>query len=191
MSYFTPASVPGHAKKELALSWLGMISSGTVHQNTSTDARQVDHERRAGAELTVHGNVAATLLDDPIDDRQAQPRALALSLSGEKGLKYASLGGGIHPDPGVTDRQHDVRARASAGMLADVGLVQLDIRSDDGQCPTLRHGVPRIDDQVQEGDSALLDTTQKSLIKWPPYQGGARWTNKEAVGLHGASRNGK
>lgn len=39
--------------------------------------------------------------DDPVDDRQAQPRAFADFFSGEEGLKNASLHGFFHTRAGV------------------------------------------------------------------------------------------
>ena len=52
-------------------------------------------ERRSFADRAAHRDVTAALLHDPVDGREAQPRALVLRLRGEEGLEDVSLSEGV------------------------------------------------------------------------------------------------
>src|SRR5262249_61630895 len=59
-------------------------------------ARQPDLEAAAEARLALHLDPAAVLLDDPVRNREAEPRALADGLGGEEGVedRREPVGGG-------------------------------------------------------------------------------------------------
>ena len=88
------------------------------------DARQVDREGGALAELAVHGNVAARGVQDARDDAQAQAGAVALVLGGEERLEKMGFGVFVHAAAGVGDLQEDV----SAGEERRRGGGQVDVR---------------------------------------------------------------
>ena len=94
--------------------------------------------------------MAAALLDDPVDGREAEPSPLADALGREERLEEVGLGLGVHPHSRVAHGEKHVRAGVDVGLLAGIRLVQLDVRGLDGEPPSLRHGVPRVDGQVQD-----------------------------------------
>jgi hypothetical protein len=77
-----------------AFCWLAYRSCGR---------RQVNFERRAYGAYTLDGNVAAVLLEDSVDHRQAQSSALSYALSGEKWLKDTRLHLWHHPGASAAD----------------------------------------------------------------------------------------
>ncbi len=99
-------------------------------------------ERRAAAELALDLEVAAALLDDPVDGREAEPGPLR-PLRREERLDSAGAGVRIHPDAAVPHGQGDERA---------VGRGH--VRGLDRQRAAARHRVPGVDGEV---DEHLLD----------------------------------
>ena len=56
----------------------------------------------------------------------------------------------VHAGAGVADRQHNVGAGPNTDVRARIFTVQLSVRGFDGQVASLRHRIPRIDDQVNQ-----------------------------------------
>src|SRR5205807_3917082 len=74
--------------------------------------RQVNGERRAPARLAVERDATAALLDDAVDDRQSQARALPRPLRREERLADARLALARDAVTGVAPRQrHPFAAR--------------------------------------------------------------------------------
>src|SRR5438105_3710155 len=71
------------------------------------DARQIHAERGAVADAAVDLDETAALLDDAVNCRQSQARALAQRLGAEERLKDARLRRLVHAGAGIGDRQHD------------------------------------------------------------------------------------
>ena len=119
------------------------------------DAREEDAERRALAPLAVDPDVPAALVHDAVHRGEPEPRALALLLGGEEGLEEVRLHVRVHADARVRHLEHHVRARLDPDprrlVLADRAIGRLD-----GQPAAVRHGVARVDGEVQEH---LLDLT--------------------------------
>ena len=90
------------------------------------------------------------MLDDAVDRSQPQPGASPWLLGGKKRLKQTSLGCCIHPDAGVVDREQDVLAGARQRLGLQFSWIELDVCRLNRDATALRHGVPRIHDQVHD-----------------------------------------
>ena len=101
-------------------------------------------------ELAVDPHAAAALLDDPVDRREAEARAVPERLRGEERLEDVRERLGVHADAGVADGEHHVRADDGVGVLGDVLLVELDVRRVDREQPAVGHRVARVDGEVHE-----------------------------------------
>src|SRR5204863_6772378 len=80
----------------------------------------------------------------------------------------AGLGGGIHADPGVLNREQDVRAWLRQRLRFRLPWIEIDIPRFDRHATAVRHGIARIDDEIYD---RLLQLT--------------------GVGLHGANVGGE
>ena len=79
-------------------------------------ARQIDLERGALADLALHRDEAAGLLDDAVDGRKTKARAVADRLGGEERLENLGLVFRRDADAGVGDfDQHIVAGRHQSG----------------------------------------------------------------------------
>ena len=63
------------------------------------DAGQVDLERRAVAQLGISPDVAAALVDDPVDRRQTESRPLPRSFVVKNGSKRCESVSALMPQP--------------------------------------------------------------------------------------------
>ncbi len=92
--------------------------------------------------------MAIALFHDSVDGRQAEAGPLAHGFCGEERFEDVGLGLLVHAGPGVGHfQQHEAagrgpRARLSGRFLHILGL--------DAQRPAVRHGVARIDHQIQD-----------------------------------------
>src|ERR1700682_2691519 len=94
---------------------------------------QVDLEGRAAPWLARDSDVSATLLDDPIHRRQAQPRSLANVFRREEWLEDASGVCLVHTIACVAHGEHHVVARRNGKVPLLIVLVQRDMRRLDGE----------------------------------------------------------
>ena len=97
------------------------------------------------------------MFDNPIDRGQAQARALAFLFGGVEGLKDMFLSLFIYPAARIANSNHYVRACLlfkSNTLLVEIVFVQIHVGCLNDELPSIRHGVPGIDDQVHED---LLD----------------------------------
>ena len=69
----------------------------------------------------------AGLLDEAVNHRQAQPRALTDRLGRKERLHRAGAGLGGHAFARVRDRQADVVAHVDADLLCDIGVIKLHV----------------------------------------------------------------
>ena len=90
------------------------------------------------------------LTDDRVDGREAQPRPFARLLCGEKGLKEVSPDLFRHADAGVAHRQHHILAWRPDTVAPRVLVTDHDVGRADRHPATLRHGVDRIEQQVEQ-----------------------------------------
>src|SRR6202453_1071318 len=72
---------------------------------------KVDLKFRAFADFALEPDIAAALLDDPVNRRQTQARSFALLLRSVKRLEYVGLHFGAHSRAGVAYLQHHVWPR--------------------------------------------------------------------------------
>ena len=112
--------------------------------------RQVDLEAGASPGLGVDPDVAAGLADDPVDGGESEAGASAGGLGREEWFEEPEAGGAVHPDAGVGDGEHDVRARGHLEVLDGVGLIELDVGRLDGDRAAEGHGVAGVDDEVHD-----------------------------------------
>ena len=84
--------------------------SGAVGFGGLVDAGEINGEDGAAAELALHEDVAAALLDDAVDGGESEAGAFAFFLGGEERLEDAGLGFAVHALAGVADGDHDVGA---------------------------------------------------------------------------------
>ena len=97
---------------------------------------------------------------DPVDDRQPQARPLALGLGRVERLEGARGDLAVHADPGVLDREPDEVARLDRGVEAGLAAVELDVLGRHRERPAVRHGVARVEREV---DQRLLDLAAVGL----------------------------
>ena len=98
-------------------------------QTTGGGARQLDGERGARTGPRIHRHAAPVLLHDPLADREAQARALALRLRAEKRLEHMLRDGLGHARPVVRDAHRDTIEPALGGHR-DAAV--LGVRATDG-----------------------------------------------------------
>lgn len=123
-------------------------------------ARQVDTEGSALAHFRFGINVTARLLDDAIDHREAKARALAHFLGGEEGLENLvhDLGRNTRAVIGNFHHHHVFCREFRTAKRCDLFLV--DVARPDGDLAAVRHGVARIDAEI---DEHLLELRQVGL----------------------------
>ena len=112
--------------------------------------RKQNLERRALAQFTVYKDVAARLFDDPVDRRQAKPRALACAFRGVKGLKNLLLQVFGDAFACINDLQQDILPRRHARAIADQWFVQHGFLGLDNDLATIRHRVAGVHNKVHK-----------------------------------------
>ena len=93
----------------------------------------------------------------PYTVARPSPVPCGFSLVVKKGSKIRFWVSGSMPTPVSTDREHDVAAGRRPEVEAGVGGVDLGVLGADRQRAALGHGVPRVDDEV---DDDLLDLSR-------------------------------
>ena len=114
------------------------------------DARQVELEGGALADLAVHPDESTALLDDAVHGGEPQPRALAFLLGREERLEHVGLGFFAHPNAGVRDREHHKRSRARGVVVGGVRVVQIHVGRLQGELAPVRHRVAGVHGQVHD-----------------------------------------
>ncbi len=105
----------------------------------------------------VNGYAAAALLDDAVTGGQPKARPLPLGLGGEKRLEKMRLVLFRNSDAGIAHRNADVLSRTCCRR--DVDGPCINPLDPDGDLAAVRHGVARIDQQV---DDDLFDLSRIS-----------------------------
>ncbi len=80
-------------------------------------------------------------------DGEAEPRSLAGTFCGEEGLENMLPHLFAHADPRIGDREHDT---GLLNVRECLPVARLHVPGFDGERAPFRHGVPRIDGQVQQ-----------------------------------------
>src|SRR5262249_43588975 len=106
--------------------------------------------------LAIDNRMPARLLDEAVDLGQPQPAALANFLSGEERLENAAEMLLSDAEASVADRQHQVVAGIDALEAGNITLVEMHVRGLDDQLATLRHGIARVEREVEEGGLELV-----------------------------------
>ncbi|MNS80419.1 hypothetical protein D3C72_1140980 [compost metagenome] len=154
--------------------------------------RQQQPDRGALAHHAFQYRHAARLLGEPVDHRQAQPRALAQGLGGEEGIEGMGQHVRRHPAAHVRDGDFNELSWADAGIRTQRGLIQLRIQCRNGQLAAIGHGVASVDDQVQQRILKLIAVAphrpQVRLQLEPQPHALARVAMKQVA--HGLQRGG-
>ncbi len=120
------------------------------------DAREINSEDGAAAELALNEDVAAALLDDAVDGGEPEAGTFAFFLGGEERLEDAGLGFAVHTLAGVADGNHDVGSVLDESIFRTVGLVEGDAGGANADFAAVGHGVFSIDDEIHDD---LLELT--------------------------------
>ena len=129
---------------------LGARALRRADLDVAVDAWEVDLECRPLAGLAVEPDVAAALLHDPENHREAEAGPFAQRLGREKRLEDARLRRGVDALARVADSEHHVRARSHVDVRPRVLLVEHHVRRLDRELPPAEHGVARVDGEVHQ-----------------------------------------
>ena len=84
---------------------LSLSKAALTNQWSVLDARIPGRHRGSMAGRTLDIDGAAALFDDSVDDREAEPRALARFFRGEEWFERSLARGAVHAHAGVPDMQ--------------------------------------------------------------------------------------
>ena len=98
----------------------------------------------------------AALLCEAIDHGKSETRPLSDRLRGEERIDRFGNHFRRHPDSPIRDADDDIFARLNLGMERGGRFVDFGIRRFDRQPTAVRHGIPRIDGEVQQGALELV-----------------------------------
>ena len=120
-------------------------------------ARNENAEGRALAELRIHVDETAGLLDDAVDGREPEPGALADILGGVEGVE--NLVDDLRRDAGagVLDLDQHIFAERHPLVLERRALLGADIRRAQRELAAVRHGIARIDREIDDHLLELAD----------------------------------
>ena len=119
-----------------------LTSSGCCRRYCHTP-RQIDRERRAFAQFAFHRDGAPGLVRKAVNLRQAETGPLADRLGGEKRIEHLGHDVRGNADPGIPDGDGHMIALSSA-------VIEDNIAGLDGHRTAVRHGIARIDGQVDQ-----------------------------------------
>ena len=130
-----------------------------VPPSSETSGRYTENvEPMPGSLSTVTKPAACCTSPNTVDNPSPVPWTGPLVV--KNGVKICARNSGRHAAPGVADRQPHELARDHAAVLRGKRFIHLHIVGRDGQRPAVRHGIPRVDDQVHEH---LFDVTRIGL----------------------------
>ena len=112
-------------------------------------APEPDPDGDALSDLAVDGDVAAQLMDDAEDLRQAQPRPLAGRLGGEERIERPGDDIGGHAASRILDRQEHHVGRGFKG------------RAQGDRSAIARHRIARVDAKAEDGELELIGVGER------------------------------
>src|SRR5581483_2546208 len=123
----------------------------TAWLRNSGSLRQIDLECAALPQLALHRDEASALLNDSVNDGEAESGAFAEFFRGEERLEDSLLCVGVHSHSGIADREHDILSWLYAMGDSD-GVLAIDacICSADLQRAALRHCVASVDCKIHD-----------------------------------------
>src|SRR5579872_2983836 len=122
---------------------------------------QVDLHGCALAGCGMDPYLAVRLLCETVNHGKAETGALTEGLCGEEGIERLLDEFGRHSDACVRDGNDHIRSRCDAGMSLTIRLVEIDSRGFDSKLATLRHCIPGVDDEVEDGAFELIGVDQR------------------------------
>ncbi len=111
---------------------------------------KVHLERSPFAQFTVYVDKPAVPFHDAIYRCQPQPSSPAHLLGRKKGFKDALDRCGVHPLPGVGNREQDIAPWPAVGMMAAVFLPDFDILRFNEELSAARHCIPRVQAEIHD-----------------------------------------
>src|SRR6266404_5390721 len=116
-------------------------------------ARQINSNGGSLPKLTVNRNGPASLLGKPVNHAQPEAGALAYPLRGKERLKGTSADLLAHAGSRVSHGDYDIITWIEGRKPAEISVSHVLARN--GQFATRRHGVPRIDSEIEDGQLQL------------------------------------
>ena len=131
----------------------------------SRHSREEHPKLRAPVDLTIHFNPAAVLLDDPVGGRQPEARSLADVLGGEE--RFEDVRKVLRCDAGPVVADAQTRPGRDRRGRRRVRARGFDERCVDREPSANRHGITRVDGQVQEHlfDHAGIGANGERLLR--------------------------
>ena len=130
--------------------------SGSSDRRSGVSPRQIDLDRRPFAGLAVDLDVPAGLFDEAVHLRESKPGSVTDVLGGEERIERLCLHVRRHSASVVRHRQHDVLAGQHLVLGRSVFFVQMDVRGLQRQLAPVRHGVPGVHGQIENGHLQLI-----------------------------------
>ncbi len=111
--------------------------------------------------------MSVRLFDEAVDHAETEPRSLSDVLGGEERFKHLFELAGGDPLAGVAHRDHDVVARIDLAAHGGIILVEHHILGFQRQLAAVRHGVPRIQGEVQDRRRELtgIDQGRRGIVR--------------------------
>src|SRR3954447_23462093 len=100
------------------------------------------------AKFAIDPDVPTGLLHDAVHRGQSEAGPFPDFFRGKEGLENTRLGGVIHAEAVVADGKHDVAPSSHRRMLTRKRFIKVENASLNGEFAALRHGVARVDRQV-------------------------------------------
>ena len=114
------------------------------------------------ADPAFDADMAARLLCEAVHHGESESGALANRLGRKEGVEHFDQDFRRHAGAGVGDRNGDVVAGVQAFVMARFGFAQRRMAGRQDQSTAMRHGIARIDGQVENGAFELRLVTQRS-----------------------------
>ena len=127
----------------------------------SGGARQIELHAGAVALLAVDLDVPVGLLDEAVDHAETKAGSLADFLGGEERIEHPFQVLGRNSGAGVAHRDHDIGSRRDLDIHVRIGLIEIDVLGLDREAAAVRHGVARIQRQIENGGGELVRIDQR------------------------------
>src|SRR6185312_13661781 len=112
------------------------------------------------ARCGMYAHLAVRLSRETVNHGEAETGALTEGLCGEEGIEGFLDEFRRHSDACVGDGNDHIRSRCNAGMSLAIGFVEFGSRGFDSKLAALRHRIPRVEDEVEDGAFELVGVNQ-------------------------------
>src|SRR6478672_11877343 len=133
------------------------------------DSRKKQRDSRTLSQMGFDLNSTSRLTHEAINHRQAQAGAFSQWFGGEEWVECAFDSLARHSATGIGYRQFDIRPWFNLQRASMLG--QLDVGRLNNDCPPLRHGVARVDAEVEQGVFKLIGIEEGvSNLGWGKFE---------------------